>query len=314
MIPGIFISALASTLLSLLVIGGILFAATPRPERKTLALVLLVHLPMCALAFYVVRTPIRHAIEHFVDVEHPTYVLSSILYAPLTEEPAKLWLLLFPWFRALLTPRGAVRLGMAIGLGFGIGEMWFLATLIAQEPKFAALPWYEFGGFLNERFMVCLCHGVFTTTALRLFPTAPVRGFVGAAGLHFLGNFPIALASLRVGGLGAKTWEMILVIWVQVFFVAMVLLLVWYAKNAMGLTFMQMLRRMAGRARCPACGFEFERLGRFALVNGGALLPRWNYERCPGCGKFQWTETISPVDESESAKIEPAQGENASGQ
>ena len=286
MIPGIFIAALVTSLFTLGLIGGILFASAPRPERRGLALVLVVHLPMCALAYYGVRLPIRHLIEQHVDATAPAYVLSSVLYAPLTEEPAKLWLLLFPWFRRLLTPRTAVRLGMAIGLGFGVGELWFLAELISRNPAFAAEPWYHFGGFLNERFMVCICHGVFTTTALRLFATAPLRGFLSAAGLHFIGNFPIALAALRVGGLDADTWKMILVIWVQVFFVAMVALLLWYVKASLGLTFAQLMRRLAGRARCPGCGLEFDRLGRFALVNGGALLPRWNFDAVRDAASF----------------------------
>ena len=298
MIPGIFIAAVVTTLFALALIGGFLFALSPRPERRTLALVLVLHLPMCALAFYGVRLPIRHVIEEHVDAKKPAYVLSSTLYAPLTEEPAKLWLLLFPWFRRLLTPRSAIRLGMAIGLGFGIGEAWFLAEVISRNPLYVAVPWYLFGGFLNERFMVCVCHGVFTTTALRLFARAPVPGFLAAAGLHALGNFPIALAAVRAYGLAPDTWKLILILWVQIFFVAMLALLVWYVKSALGLTFMEVMRRMAGRARCPGCGLEFERLGRFALVNGGALLPRWNFERCPGCGKFCWTETVTEPAQS----------------
>jgi hypothetical protein len=301
--PGIFVAALVTTLFCLAAIGGVLFISSPRPARKTLALILVLHLPMCALAYYGVRVPVRQVIEMHVDPAAPAYMLLGILYAPLTEEPAKLWLLLFPTFRRLVTPSSAIRLGMTIGLGFGVGELWFLADLLSGDPEIAAQPWYTLGGFLNERFMVCLCHGVFTTTALRAFPHAPVRGFLGAVGLHWIGNFPLGLAAIRLGGLSQETWKMILVIWVQVFFVAMVLLLIWYVKVALGLTVTQLLRRLAGRARCPGCGLEFERLGRFALVNGGSLFPRWNYERCPGCGKFHWTETVT-----DHAMVSPLQG------
>lgn len=211
MIPGIIIAALVTTLVCLGVIGGVLFMSWPRPARRSLALILVLQLPMCALAYYGVRTPIRHLIETHVDPAAPAYVLASTLYAPLTEEPAKLWLLLLPWFRRQVTPKTAVRLGMAIGLGFGVGELWFLAELLSRKPEFAALPWYAFGGFFNERFMVCFCHGVFTTTALRAFPHAPLRGFFGATGLHLIGNFPLALAAIRFGGLdqvhGKPSWS-----------------------------------------------------------------------------------------------------------
>jgi hypothetical protein len=295
-IAGIYLAAIAATLIALAMIGATLLALSPRAERWTLILVMALHLPMCALVFYGVRMPIKQAIETVVDPKTPAYVVASTLYAPLTEEPAKLWLLLIPWFRRLLTRQSAPRLGIAIGLGFGIGELWFLAHLIAGNPRLAELPATDFGPFVNERLLVCFMHGVFTTTALRLIPVTPFRGFLGAMGLHFLGNLPIALAAIGVGGLDAASRQIALAVWVQLFFLAMAVLFVWYVMSASGFSFMELMRRMAGQARCPKCGAEFERLGRFALCNGGTVLPRWNFERCPSCGKWSWTETVPRSD------------------
>ena len=262
MIPGIFIAAAVTTLLSLALIGGVLFLLSPSTERKRLALVVALQLPMCALAFFLVRLPVKQAIEMVVDPAAPAYVVASTLYAPLTEEPAKLWLLLLPWFRRMLTRQSAPRLGIATGLGFGIGEMWFIAGLVAQDPRIAALPWHELGGFINERLMVCFMHGVFTTTVLRAIPLGPVRGclgFIGAVALHFFGNLPISLAAIDAGGLGRQKWQLVLVLWVQGFFAATAILFVGYVMSARGWSLMELARRMAGRARCPRCGAEFER-------------------------------------------------------
>ncbi|MFN8539856.1 MAG: hypothetical protein U0232_20545 [Thermomicrobiales bacterium] len=83
---------------------------------------------------------------------------------PLTEEPAKLWPLLIPAFARRITRENAVRCAVALGLGFGIGEIGFIAQLIYADGDFNALPWYNFSGFINERFMVCLIHGGFVTS------------------------------------------------------------------------------------------------------------------------------------------------------
>ena len=65
------------------------------------------------------------------------------LFAPLTEEPAKFWLLLVPWFLRRLRKENAPHLGMAIGLGF-----YRIAWLGIPTVGIAAvlLPYLGFGG------------------------------------------------------------------------------------------------------------------------------------------------------------------------
>jgi hypothetical protein len=49
-----------------------------------------------------------------------------------------------------------------------VGEGWLVVHWIAASGEFADLPWYQFMGYLNERFMVCVCHAGFTGACLFL--------------------------------------------------------------------------------------------------------------------------------------------------
>src|SRR5688572_23951476 len=92
------IAATITSILSLTVIGGMLFPRAPREERGLLAILLLVMLPMNALAFYMVRMPLDGWSSSIMGKQNETYHFIQTLYAPITEEPAKLWPLLIPFF------------------------------------------------------------------------------------------------------------------------------------------------------------------------------------------------------------------------
>ena len=84
-------------------------------------------------------------------------------------------------------------------LGFGIGEIWFLAHALIKSPSYPDLPFWMFGGFMIERLAVCFLHGAFLVPPF--YALAAGRSFLlgGLAGmvLHFLLNFPIYLASIN---------------------------------------------------------------------------------------------------------------------
>ncbi len=84
-----------------------------------------------------------------------------LLYAPLTEEPAKWLPLLLPFIRSELRKENAAAFALAVGLGFGVGEICFLANQLGRVPEIAALPFWHLGGFISERALVCLLHGCF---------------------------------------------------------------------------------------------------------------------------------------------------------
>lgn len=296
---GLYVAAALTSFVALLIIGGFILKGTPRADWRFVATVMVVHLPMSIIAFHWVRLPVKGWLAGQLDPDSPVFAFLDTCFAPLTEEPAKLWLLLFPWFRAHLRRENAPYLGLAIGLGFGISEAWMVAGLISGEPQIAGIPWYGFGtlnGFMTERFLVCIHHGVFTASALRLFHRAPVRGILCAMGLHYLGNFPIALKAWNVGGLGQTIWGVIVQIWILLFFFGMLVLLNWFLKSADPVRWRGLRYHLLGRAKCPECGLIYER--PWLAVNLGTR----RYERCPGCKKWHytttWKEAASPTCES----------------
>jgi hypothetical protein len=276
---GIYIAAIVATALAIAIDGGVIWWKSGRAHRPLLLLAFLATIPMCALMFYAVRMPFNDWLVGVMGAKDPFYRFLTTFYAPLTEEPAKLWPLLIPWFRRRIVKENAVAIAMALGLGFGVGEMWFLAERISHDPTLSAYPWYQLTGFINERFMVCIMHGAFTATALVALRKGRFAfGFAGAAFLHYLGNFPIYLGALDVGHLGKPTWTIILGVWVALYFVAMLTLIIWYAAGRK-----QAGRAVFGRAKCPACGTVYDRpLFGFNLVTK-------RYEPCPACHKWHLT-------------------------
>lgn len=228
---GIYIAAIITTALSLTIVGGIILRKTSRKELPLLITALLLQIPMCAVAFNFIRLPLDKWLQGLLGRGSEAYKFLATLYAPLTEEPIKLWVLLIPWFISQLNEKNVVRIAMAIGLGFGIGEMWFIAAKLAKIPLIASLPWYSLGGYISERFMVCVMHGAFTAVALRQLRKAFIMGILAAMFLHFIGNFPIFLAGNNFGGLGKSTWQIILSVWVPLYFLAMVALLACFGKS-----------------------------------------------------------------------------------
>jgi RsiW-degrading membrane proteinase PrsW (M82 family) len=139
---------------------------------------------------------------------------------PMIEEPAKMVPLLLPILAHKLTRENAWRFGVALGLGFGLGEIALLVQLLQQAQVVSAAPWTALTGFISERYIVCLTHGAFTAAALVVWRGGRpfLQGLLAAMALHFLANLPIALASLFIVDLPTRSAS--LAIW---------LVLVWSA-------------------------------------------------------------------------------------
>lgn len=252
---GIYITAIITTSLSLAVIGSIIFWRSPRKERSFLSVLILLEIPICALAFYFIRLPLDGWLRNLLTPQPGIYKFLTTLYAPITEEPAKLWILLIPWVFRRINSKNVIRVAMAIGLGFGIGEMWLVATRLANNPQIGSLPWYSLGGYINERFMVCIMHGVFTCVALRQISKSLILGIFSAISLHFVGNFPIFLAAINFLGLGKSTWQILLFIWVNLYFLSMIGLLIYFSFG----TLEKLSLFVYGKAQCPDCGWVYSR-------------------------------------------------------
>lgn len=272
MIPDIYIAAIVTTILSLGIIGVLLLYFAPKENRFILYLLILIMLPMNALAFYLVRMPLDALLLNAFSKGNGFYQFMRMIYAPLTEEPAKLWLLLIPWFYRRISSVKNFRAALAIGLGFGVGEAWTVAHLLSRSPAIAQYPWYM---LINERVMVCIMHSAFTVVAL-FFIISKKRiavGILAAIGLHFLANFPIFLARWNVFNIGKEAWQVILQLWVLLYFLAMVALLAYMAYGRQWTK-----KPFLGKIKCPECKKVYER----SMLTGINLLHK-RYEPCPHC-------------------------------
>src|SRR5205085_2630523 len=186
---GIYLTAVLTTAVAVAIFGPIIHRLRLPANERLLWLAFCVALPLQPLAFYCLRTPLDHTLVGQLGSTSSIYQLLASLYAPLTEEPAKLVPLLIPAIYRDLRLANFARYALAIGLGFAIGEMWLLACLVAQIPKYAELPFYQFGGYFAERLLVCVFHSAFVSVALWRLRNRFIVGFAGAVGLHWLGNF-----------------------------------------------------------------------------------------------------------------------------
>ena len=166
---GILIAAAMATAISLLAIGGILAWRSTPPERKILAILILAQLPCSSLLFYGTRSPLDLRLEHWIADPQIRRFL-SFLFRPVLEELLKLWPLLIPWICQSTTRDRTLWRGLASGLGFGVGELWLLTSIVYwHDPVTANLDLWSLFGFVNERAMVCLIHGALTAIALQSF-------------------------------------------------------------------------------------------------------------------------------------------------
>jgi hypothetical protein len=277
--PGIVITAIGVAVVATLFYGGVLLWRAPREERPLLVLCYLLQLPMSAAAFYLVRVPLqRYALDPLLGGNEIYWWARGLLSAPLTEEPAKLWPLLLPWIATRVTRENATRVAMALGVGFGVGEAGLIASFVLGSAEHAARPWYEFGGFLSERFLVCLIHGLFTAMVLLGWKRWRI-GFAGGLALgmllHLLANMPILLGARGLLGSNPIVGAIIVQLWVIAFWIAAwVVLLIRDSRLAAGLPW------PGQPVACPKCGETFER---------GLLAPNlvWKrLERCPHCRRW----------------------------
>ena len=299
--PDIYIAAIITSVLSLLVIGGLLLFRTAKEERIFLGILILVMLPMNALAFHCVRMPIDAWLSTLLGESSKLYQFIRVLYAPFTEEPSKLWPLLIPWIYSRIGSRNFVSVAIAIGLGFGVGEAWTVAGLLSKSPEIAMYPWYMLGGYINERIMVCVMHSAFTGVALHFIikRKAVIIGLLSAMLLHFIANFPIfLLAQKNLFSIGKDVWSVwmvILQIWVLSYFLLTGFIL---AYLAYGKQWIQKLFK--SKMKCPECENIYQR-PIFKLI-----LFHKNYEKCPHCKHWHF---VSAFDyENKSQQINAADG------
>lgn len=283
--PGIYIMGLLVGAAALWTLGMVLFVKSRRADWPVYALAIVLTLPLAAATLYLVRLPLDNVIKG-LGPGREAYLAISSFYAPVTEELAKLLPLLLPFLYRRTNRDNAVRVGLALGLGFGLGEVGLLAWTIAKAPAVAALPWYAFSGFFLERLMVCFLHGGFVAVTLWLWFRGKRWGIGVAMALHYLLNFPIFLAVLGVFGANRDLFYSVAFFWVVLMTVAMALLVVFFLAGR------RSVKQILSRDHvCPGCG-----AGYVAPMLGLNMMHK-RYERCPHCRKWHWVFPLKKPDD-----------------
>jgi len=306
--PQIYIAAVITTVVTAAVFGLLCWWRLTWRERLAMIIAVVAYIPIYWLAFYLYRMPLDYLVRQVVDVKSGLYLFITTFYAPITEEPAKWLLFLVPAFLALTKGTKLVKFAMAIGLGFGIGEMWLIAYKITSVPEFAGYPWYYFTGYMNERFIVCIVHSGFVAFMLWFLRRSWVVGAVGAMVLHYFANFPIYLKYIGFGGLSADAWNVVLSLWITGYLIGMIVMLCYFGAGA---NIKELGRVFYGFARCPECGKVYVR----PLFLAANLINR-RYERCPHCKHFHMMDAKRNADleaEYERAKAEARERAEAVG-
>jgi len=283
---GIYLTALITNVIALAVYGTIIRKMKSPADQRWLWLAFLIALPLQPLSFYLVRVPLNGLLVARLGSSSRLYEWITLCYAPLTEEPAKLVPLLVPFILRDIRRANFARYALAIGLGFGIGELWFIAQRVAVSPQFASLPFWQFTGFLNERLLVCLLHGAFVSVSLWRLGNKFLLGVLGAMLLHFFGNFPIYLMQKNLFGFGRPAWSLIVSGWVGLYFIGGIALFSYFVYGKVGVG-----RFIFGRTRCPQCSTVYN--SSILALNLGLK----RYERCPGCKKWHLIGIENKVEE-----------------
>jgi uncharacterized membrane protein YhfC len=166
-------------------------------------------LPLSLIVNRLIKTPFITGIAALMNIplklEADTplwFILLIWLNAPIFEEAIKLIPILFPAARRFLKEgSAALYAGLALGLGFGLGEAAFIAYGVAQSPALQSLPWYLFSGYAFERLIVTFAHGFLTSLTVLGYQRGGRRalsGYGAAVGLHALINLGPMLLALKL--------------------------------------------------------------------------------------------------------------------
>ncbi|HSL42890.1 MAG TPA: hypothetical protein VK897_05625 [Anaerolineales bacterium] len=166
-------------------------------------------LPLSLIVNRFIKTPVIAAIAAWTGIPlrigldvPPRFIIAVWLNAPIFEEAIKLLPMILPASRGFLrdAPR-SLWAGLALGMGFGLGEAAYLASGIAQSPDYNQLPWHMFTGYASERLIVTFAHGFMTSIAvagLYYGRSKAMSGYLTAVGLHALINLGAVLLALNV--------------------------------------------------------------------------------------------------------------------
>lgn len=211
---GIYIAAAIATIIAIGLWGWVALRIAGPSHRWLLLAALLLMLPMQPLAFYLVRLPVLGVLQPALGAG-VALIIVVLLAAPITEEPAKWLVLSLKGVRRAIVSGDAMGLAIATGLGFGIGEIWFLAEQIARVPSMQSAPFTQFSGFMIERIAVCLLQGLFLVPLFQAIASGRhvLLGAVLGMLAHLMANAPILALQGNLFGLGREFWGNAIMLW-----------------------------------------------------------------------------------------------------
>lgn len=269
---GLFILALIGTLF----VSAVVIFLLRRIDRSAILPMSCIGVVLAILypvVFLWVRLPLDRLLRTSVDGQ--LYHALSVLYAPLTEEPTKLWVLLLPMMASMMRDKPAV-VATIIGFGFGTGELWLIASLLSSRPELAGMPWYQLTPFLGERLLACCIHAGLACAAMTML--ARGHGFLSALivamGLHLLVNLPIYLLGPQVLSVPASIASIILTLWVVCCAVLAGIAVILSSLPGQG----PLALRLFGMRTCPRCQTTYTPPLVVAINLGTTRI-----ERCPHC-------------------------------
>ena len=172
-------------------------------STKNKIFAILVSALLCPVVNLFVKKPIFINLEKLLNIptDPKNYPIYYILLTPfivgITEEAIKIVPLLFPNFKSFLKHKeSALSIGFLLGLGFGIGEAWYLAYRLA--PSTLQYPFILLSGFGSERLMVIATH--LSLTAFLTYGISKKKGFLYYLIVVVLHGFGDIFASLYQSG------------------------------------------------------------------------------------------------------------------
>lgn len=205
--PGIYVMAGFTIVVTSLLCIATLNSWMQSDHRS--AWLILAGLPLSFIVNRFIKTPIIVSIAAWTGIPLklspgiPLWFIGLVwLNAPIFEEAIKMLpIVLLPRRRFLGETSQALSSGLALGMGFGLGEAAYLAYGLAQSPAYNQLPWYMFTGFASERLIVSFAHGFMTSLAilgLHYGKRNALLGYMTAVGLHALINLGPILLTLKL--------------------------------------------------------------------------------------------------------------------
>jgi hypothetical protein len=194
--PGITLMALIILSVTALACVGLLDLGTRRPWRY--AGLILVGLPMSFLVNTFLKGPLIQTIGIAakiplvmeVGVTPLWFLLLLWLSAPIFEEWIKVVPFIIPPIGAFLEDaHSALWAGMALGMGFGLGEGIHITLQTVYSPDYVNVAWYLFYGFALERFFSAMINGMLAAVVavgLQKGRRQGILGYLAAVGLHTL--------------------------------------------------------------------------------------------------------------------------------